>query len=131
MTDRGIQFLSVDDALQLHADTISRDGGSPGVRDRGLLESALMMPCQQFGGQWLHPGLAEMAAAYLFHLTSNHAFVDGNKRIGALAALVFLRANGVQNLPEPAPLEAVSLAVASGDMSKDALIAWFREVLGG
>ena len=84
-----IRFLSVDDVLAIHEDTMEHEGGLAGVRDPGLLESAVLMPQQQFGGQYLHAGLGAMAAAYLFHIAQNHPFNDGNKRAAAMAALVF------------------------------------------
>jgi death-on-curing protein len=120
----------MDDVLAIQADTIREEGGSPGLRDSGLLESAVNMPRQQFGGEYLHPDLASMAAAYLFHITGNHPFVDGNKRAGAASMLVFLMANGIENLPEPDDLERMTLKVASGEMGKDDLISWIRSVLG-
>ena len=121
------QILSVDDVLAIHEDTIAQEGGLAGLRDPGLLESAVMMPQQRFGGAYLHGGLAEMAAAYLFHITQNHAFHDGNKRTGALAALVFLDVNGVESLPPPADLERVTLHVADGTCSKPQLTEWMRQ----
>ena len=124
-----IVFLSVENVLQIHEDTIGIEGGLRGIRDLGLLESAVAMPRQQFGGQFLHDGLAAMAAAYLFHIASNHPFLDGNKRAAVLAALVFLDINGVDPLPDPEHLEAITLEVASGARSKDALTDWFRDAL--
>lgn len=124
-----IRFLSVQDVLAIQANTIKHEGGGAGLRDAGLLESAVLMPQQQFGGEYLHRGLAAMAAAYLFHLAMNHAFVDGNKRVGVLAALVFLDANGVQELPDPEELERVTMAVASSAMNKREVTAWFEEVI--
>ena len=81
------RFLSVEDVLLIQSDTLEHEGGLAGVRDFGLLESAVMMPRQQFGGVHLHRTLAEQAAAYLFHLCRNHPFNDGNKRAAVLAAL--------------------------------------------
>ena len=123
MSDR-FHFLSIDDVLAIHTNTIGVEGGSPGLRDAGLLESAVLMPQQQFGGDYLHQGLAAMAAAYLFHIAQNHAFYDGNKRTAVLAALVFLDINGVGALPEPDELERATLAVAAGEMAKEELIDW-------
>ena len=121
-----VRFLSVDDVLAIQQDTIEHEGGAAGLRDAGLLESAVLMPQQQFGGEYLHPDLAAMAAAYLFHLVQNHAFQDGNKRVGALAALVFLSANGVEALPDPDELEAATMRVARSEMAKDELTEWLR-----
>ena len=122
--------VSLEDVIAIHADTIATEGGAAGLRDAGLLESAVLMPRQQFGGSYLHQDLAAMAAAYLFHIAANHAFIDGNKRTGAMAALVFLDANGVTHLPEPIALQEATLAVASGQMEKPQLIEWMRHALG-
>ena len=77
------RFLSVADVLGFHEDQLANYGGAPGVRDMGLLESAVAMPMAGFGDQYLHADLFEMAAAYLYHIVCNHPFVDGNKRTGA------------------------------------------------
>ncbi|MEQ1654687.1 MAG: type II toxin-antitoxin system death-on-curing family toxin [Nitrospira sp.] len=127
---RDIVFLSVADVLLLHADTIDIDGGSHGVRDHGLLDAAVAMPRQQFGGNYLHEDLAAMAAAYLFHLAQNHPFIDGNKRAAVMAALSFLLVNGVESLPAPQELEITTLQVAAGELSKDALTQWMRSQIG-
>ncbi|MBT3296937.1 MAG: type II toxin-antitoxin system death-on-curing family toxin [Verrucomicrobia bacterium] len=124
--DRPI-FLSVDNVLYMHSDSMRTEGGCDGVRDLALLESAVMMPQQQFGGEYLHHGLAAMAAAYLYHIACNHPFVDGNKRTSAMAAFVFLDANGQDLTATEAELEALVLEVASGAISKDDLIRWFAE----
>jgi len=124
-----IIFLSVDDAIRIHERVIARDGGLAGTRDIGLLTSAIMVPQQGFGGQFLHEDLAAMGAAYLFHLAKNHAFLDGNKRVALAAALTFLVANGAESLPEQDEAADVTLAVAAGQMTKEALTTWFRTVL--
>ena len=121
-----IRFLSVDDVLTLYEDTLEKEGGLAGIREPGLLESAVLMPQQQFGGQYLHEGLPAMAAAYLFHIAQNHPFHDGNKRTAAMAALVFLDANGITNLPPPDELEAITLSVAASETDKETLTEWFR-----
>jgi death-on-curing protein len=123
------RFLSVEDVLLIHADTFRHEGGMDGLRDHGLLESAVMMPRQQFGGAYLHRTLAEQAGAYLFHLCCNHPFNDGNKRVSALATLVFLQANGVESLPDPVPLEDVTMRCAAGSIGKQDVIAFFRQHL--
>lgn len=79
--------------LKIHQRQIERFGGTDGVRDEGLLESALAQPQTTFGGELLHPTIAEQAAAYLFHLSMNHPFIDGNKRTAFAAMLTFLRLN--------------------------------------
>ena len=124
-----IRFLSVDDVLATHEDTIAHEGGLAGIRDPGLLESAVLMPQQQFGGEYLHDGLPAMAAAYLFHIAQNHAFHDGNKRTAALSALIFLEVNGVKLLPEPDALEKTTMAVADSRCGKQELEQWMRRQL--
>lgn len=125
-----IRFLSVDDVLAIQEDTLEQEGGLADIREPGLLESAVLMPRQQFGGKYLHDGLAAMAAAYLFHISQNHPFNDGNKRAGAMAALIFLDVNGVTKLPLPVELEAMTLSVACGETKKGALTEWFRQQIG-
>lgn len=131
MTPETVRFLSIENILAVRTDTIQHEGGPQGIRDVGLLESAVAMPQSQFGGRYLHEGLAAMAAAYQYHLCRNHAFIDGNKRAAAFAALLFLRLNGVptERLPVGRDLERITLAVASGAMAKGELIAWLRGAL--
>lgn len=117
----GVLFLSVDDVLLIHADTISIDGGSHGMRDHGLLDAAVAMPRQQFDDDYPHEDIAAMAAAYLFHIAQNHPFVDGNKRTAVLSALVFLRLNQIKGLPDPKELEAITRQVAASVLGKDTL----------
>ena len=125
-----IRFLSVEDVLLLHADTMAHEGGGEGVRDVGLLDAATIMPRQSFGGQYVHQGLAAMAAAYLFHIVRGHPFIDGNKRVGALAALVFLDVNGATKLPRARDLERATMAVAAGELGKSELLQWFVDQCG-
>jgi death-on-curing protein len=125
-----VTFLSVDDVLLLHADTIDVDGGLDGVRDHGLLDAAVAMPRQQFGGAFLHEDLAAMAAAYLFHIAQNHPFVDGNKRAAVMSALAFLLANGVKFSLASQELEAMTLNVAAGELSKETLTKWMHTQIG-
>ena len=122
-------FLTLDEVLQIHAHQIETFGGDGGIRDMGLLESAIAQPMQSFGGQYLHPDLASMAAAYLFHIAANHAFVDGNKRTGAHAALVFLVLNGVDVDYPTDEAEQLVLCVASGRAMKDEVIEFFRKLV--
>lgn len=120
------RFLSVDNVLFLHTDTLRSEGGDAGIHDLALLESAVMMPQQQFGGEYLHPEIPAMAAAYLYHIACNHPFVDGNKRTAAMAAFVFLDANGYELTASEAQFEEMVLQVASGSMSKDDLTDWVK-----
>lgn len=107
-------FLDVEDVIEIHATQLGVFGGATGLRDRGLLESAVAQPRMSAGGEYVHEGLFEMAAAYLYHLVSNHPFVDGNKRLGMLAAVVFLDVNGITiNHPTDALYE-LTMGVAEG-----------------
>jgi death-on-curing protein len=119
-------FLDLDDILQIQADTIAQEGGMPGVRDIALIDSAVAAPRASFGGEFLHPDLAAMTAALMFALIGNHGFIDGNKRVGTLAALVFREVNGVEEFPPAPELESVALAVARGEMDRESLAVWWR-----
>ena len=120
-------FLSLDEVIELHRDQIERYGGSAGIRDMGLLQSAIAMPQAGFGGQFLHADLFEMAAAYLFHIVQNHPFVDGNKRVGAAAAMVFLELNHVEVRVSNETLVETVLAVAQGKLGKAAIAESLRK----
>jgi death-on-curing protein len=120
-------FLSLAEVLKIHRDQIERYGGDPGIRDLGLLQSALAMPAAGFGGRFVHGDLYEMAAAYLFHIVQNHPFVDGNKRTGVVAALVFLALNNVVIEAEEDDLERVVRAVAEGEAAKATVSEFFRK----
>jgi death-on-curing protein len=111
-------FLSIGEVLEIHRDQINHYGGEPGIRDLGLLQSALAMPAAGFGGRFVHGDLYEMAAAYLLHIVQNHPFVDGNKRTGVVAALVFLALNNVVIEAEEEDFERVVRAVAEGKAGK-------------
>ncbi len=118
------RFLSVEEVLKLHARQLARYGGGEGIRDQGLLESAVAQPCASFGGAWMHPTLTEMAGAYVFHIVSNHPFVDGNKRAGLLAALTFLWINGVTVRGQSERLYDLTMAIAQGIDKAQALLIW-------
>jgi death-on-curing protein len=115
------EFLDVEDVIEIHTTQLEVYGGSAGLRDRGLLESAVAQAQTTFGGEFAHRGLFAMAAAYLFHIVSNHPFVDGNKRAGTLAAVVFLDVNGISiNHPSEALYE-LTMSVAEGRIDKPAI----------
>jgi death-on-curing protein len=119
-------FLSLAEVLEIHQDQVARYGGASGIRDMELLKSALGMPPATYGGQFLHTDIYEMAAAYLFHLVRNHPFVDGNKRVGAVAAFVFLTLNGFNlDAPEDDFAEMV-LAVARSELDKADVAVFIR-----
>jgi death-on-curing protein len=130
------EFLTLPEVLEIHVNQIELYGGSPGIRDLGLLEAALAQPESTFDGAFLHPDLYEMAAAYIFHLVQNHPFVDGNKRVGTVAAIAFLSINGIEIDAEldksvidskETVLEKIVLAIASGKMQKPELAELFRK----
>jgi death-on-curing protein len=121
-----LKFLSLAEVLAIHKDQITRYGGASGIRDIDLLKSALGMPPATYGGDFLHTDIFEMAAGYLFHLVKNHPFVDGNKRVGAVAALVFLDLNGFDfHAPEDDFAEMV-LAAARGEINKSQVAVFIR-----
>jgi death-on-curing protein len=119
-------FLEVDDVLTAHADQVERYGGVHGVRDVGLLESAVAQPRASFGGQLLHADLFHMAAAYLYHLVKNHPFVDGNKRAAATAALLFLDLNGLEIDAPAGSLYDVTIAAATDQADRAAIADFFQ-----
>ena len=121
------EFLTVDDVLELHRDQIERYGGDPGIRDRGLIEAAVAMPRQSFGGQFLHVDLFEMAAAYSFHLAESQAFLDGNKRVGLAAAYVFLELNGYVLSRDEDRLYDAMIAIGTHQLDKAGLAQVLRE----
>jgi death on curing protein len=122
-------FLSLDEILIIHQQQLALygGGGGGGIRDIGLLESALAMPFQSFGGAYVHDGLFEQAAAYLFHLCKNHPFVDGNKRVALAAALVFLALNGVRIVAHEDELTELVVSVAAGRTRKAAIAVFLLE----
>jgi death-on-curing protein len=124
---KAVRFLTLEQVLAIHADQVRRYGGGLGVRDLGLLKSALAMPQASFSGQYLHPTLHEMAAAYLFHLTQNHPFLDGNKRIGLAAAIAFLGLNDIWLESDPAELLEMVLSVARGEIGKPEIAVFLRD----
>lgn len=113
-----IRFLALEEVLALHADQIERYGGSAGVRDLGLLESAVATPESTFGDGYLHGTLPEMAAAYLFHLAKNHPFLDGNKRVAAAAMIMFVYLNDHDLVCDEDDLVELTLGVAGGTATK-------------
>ncbi|MCE5279167.1 MAG: type II toxin-antitoxin system death-on-curing family toxin [Planctomycetaceae bacterium] len=125
-----VDFLQLDDVLWLHSDLVDRYGGEHGVRDMGLLESALAQPRATYGGKRLHKNIFMMAAAYLFHVIRNHPFVDGNKRAGAVAALLFLDLNGIEVVATKGALYELTMAVTTGKADKAAIAKFFRAHVG-
>jgi death on curing protein len=120
-------YLSLQDVLRLHDRQVERFGGSTGVRDMGLLESALAQPEATFMGELLHPTFPAQAAAYLYHIAKNHPFVDGNKRTAFAVMDAFIRGNGYRLALTPDQAYELVLQVAQSDISKEEL----TEILKG
>ncbi len=119
-------FLDLDHVLRLHRSLIEHYEGTDGTRDVGLLQSAVAMPQASYGGEFLHSDIYEMAAAYLYHIVQNHPFLDGNKRTGAAAAIVFLAMNDTQIENDEDGLVALTLSVATGQAGKGEIAEFFR-----
>jgi death-on-curing protein len=119
-------FLTLDDILESHLNQIDTYGGSHGIRDIGLLESAIAQSEASFGGQYLHADIFEMAAAYLYHLVMNHPFVDGNKRVGLEAALIFLEINDESLIANDDELVELVLKTTAGQIGKREIAEFFR-----
>jgi len=112
----------------MHDDQIRLYGGSYGVRDASRLDAAIHMPQAQFGGEFLHTTIFEMAAAYGFHLCQNHPFIDGNKRTAGMAMFTFLKINGLEPTATETDYYNTMMAVAEGQMSKEQLAGWLQTV---
>ncbi len=121
--------LTVDIVLEIHSEAISQFGGSEGLRDRALLESAIAAPQASFGGKSPFTDMVEVAGAYLFYLCSNHPFVDGNKRVALGSCLIFLKLNGLQPASDSDDWETLTLAVAAGTLSRDEVTERLRELM--
>lgn len=120
-------YLDIDQILFIHRSQLKHFGGLKGLRDRGALLAALARPQMTFGGEDLYPEVPEKVAALMHSLVMNHPFVDGNKRVGAHAAIAFLIANGFVPEFSSAELVEITLATARGEMSAEALAIWIRQ----
>jgi death on curing protein len=118
-------WVTYDQAIAIHSRQLRRFGGAPGLRDEGLLQSAIERPVNKWNYE--QAGLAELAGAYAFGLAKNHAFVDGNKRIAFMAMMTFLRKNGVRFAPVQAHATAIIMALAAGEVSEDSLVRWIKD----
>ncbi len=123
-----IIFLTLAEVIEIHSDQIRHYGGGTGIRDINLLSSAVAMPCATFSKDFLHHDIFEMAAAYAFHVSQNHPFVDGNKRTALASALVFLELNGIGFSDPDERLYESMMQIASGNMSKEEFAAILREL---
>ncbi len=119
-------FLRLEEVIEIHNDQLKRWGGRSGIRDLELLKSALAMPTASFGGEYLHPDFYDMAAAYLFHIVRNHPFIDGNKRTGAVSAIVFLMMNSIELNADEDSFEKMVVSVAEGQLDKPAIALYFK-----
>jgi death on curing protein len=119
-------WLDVDEVIDMHAEQLAIFGGPEGIRDYGLLESAVL---RQPVNQWNYgqTDMAALAAAYAFGLARNHAFMDGNKRIAFHAMMVFLRGNDIPFAPDPAHATSIILSLAAGEVSEESLTRWIRD----
>jgi death-on-curing protein len=117
-------WMTYDQVIAIHSRQLRRFGGAPGLRDEGLLQSAIERPVNKWNYE--QAGLAELAGAYAFGLAKNHAFVDGNKRIAFMAMMTFLRKNGVRFAPDQAQATAMIMALAAGEVSEDSLVRWIK-----
>jgi death-on-curing protein len=124
-----IQFLTIDDVIEIHSDQLARYGGGDGFIDRGVVESALAQPQATMFGQYLHTDIAEMAAAYLFHFAASQGFIDGNKRTAAVTTGVFLARNGYRLACTDDELYDVTIRVATRQLLKQGISDWIRDHL--
>ena len=122
-------YLSIDIVRDIHAEATRRFGGLNGVRDENLLASAVLTPQSSFGGKSPYADIVEVAAAYLFHICNNHPFVDGNKRTAMIAAIVFLRLNGIEPLPDSGKWEKLMLDVAANKLDRATTTQRLRKLL--
>ena len=118
-------WVTYEQAIAIHSRQLRRFGGAPGLRDEGMLRSALERPINKW--RYEQSGLADLAAAYAFGLAKNHAFVDGNKLIAFMAMMIFLLRNGVVFSPEPAHATAIIVSLAAGEVSEESLTRWIRD----
>jgi death-on-curing protein len=122
-----MNYLTPEQVLFIHARLISETGGAHGVRDVGLLESAVARPQATFDGKPMYPDIFTQAAALMDSLVNNHPFVDGNKRTGVTAASLFLLLNGFKLIASQADVESITLRVATKDVDIEQLAGWFKK----
>ncbi len=122
-----MHLLTLEQVLILQKHIIEQSGGATGIRDKGILESALAQPSMSYAGQDLYPTLIEKVAAVGFSLINNHPFVDGNKRIGHAVIEVTLLMNGYEIKADVDIQETIILAVASSDMNRESFLEWLQK----
>jgi death-on-curing protein len=121
--------LSIDIVREVHAEALERFGGLKGVRDENMLASAVLAPQSSFGGKSPYLDIVEVAAAYLFYICRNHPFLDGNKRTAMMAAIVFLRLNGIEPKADNERWEQLMLDVAASKLDRDATTRRLRKLV--
>jgi death-on-curing protein len=121
--------LNVNIVREIHAEALKQFGGLDGVHDENLLASAVLAPQSSFGGKSPYTDIVEVAAAYLFYICRNHPFLDGNKRTAMMAAIVFLRLNGIEPQPDSEPWEKLVVDVAASRLDRDQTTARLRKLL--
>lgn len=129
ITADNCQHLSVEIVKAIHDAALENYGGLQGIREEALLHSAVAAPQATFGGQSVYADVVEVAAAYLFYIASNHAFLDGNKRTAMMAAIVFLRINGSQTAPDSPDWFALMDDVGNSRLSRDQTTARLRALV--
>jgi len=120
-------FLTVEQVIELHQAVIDRFGGAHGLKDPGLLESAVMAPQQTFGGEFLYKSLAEMGAAYWICIVGNHPFIDGNKRAGLIAFDTFMLINNVKLEATSEEVVDITLSIATGSFDREKIVGFVEE----
>lgn len=119
-------LLTIDEIIELHGKLVAKTGGSNGLRDLGLLESAVYSAQMSFGDEEVYPTVMEKAARLMYAIVSNHAFVDGNKRIGVFVMLMTLRLNGIILQYTQSELIELGLSVAAGKLKYEDILNWLQ-----
>jgi len=128
MSDPDIQFLTLAEILEIHRDQLELYGGEEGIRDLALLSSAIAIPRSTFDAEYLHHDLFQMSSAYIYHISQNNPFIDGNKRVALVAGLVFLEFNGITLEDPDGELYSMMMRVASGNGNKDYITEILRKL---
>ncbi len=128
MTSKLIDFITLAEVIEIHKNQISLYGGQEGIRDINLLSSALALPKSTFDGEYLHKNIYEMAAAYAYHICPNHPFIDGNKRVALVTALVFLEFNGIDINDPKGLLYDAMMNISKGEVGKKQIEEIFRKL---
>ena len=128
MTSKPVDFITLAEVLEIHNNQISLYGGEKGIRDINLLSSALAMPKATFDGKYLCNNIFEMAASYAFHICQNHPFIDGNKRVALVTALIFLEFNKIEINDPTSKLYDIMMDISKGNKGKKELENIFRKL---